>query len=368
MNVRSLARLLAALGLAAVVALGTVGAAAAMPPSGADDRGVVDEGGQPRQDPPADDVETDDDEADDPETEEPDPRVENPGPIPVDLDSDAIGGDTPGDGSSGGGGTPTADQVDPHASAPTANLRKLANALVVTQRTNSIWFEVDAPAGLGVGPIEISVGWGGQRFTGYYDDTRATAYRFAFPPLTGAARQEYISVSLLERVPGGPYAYSIVKPVTVVPLYDITVSRLHVDVEGSCDLIGSADPTVFWVDPEGVQHQDFPHSYDTGNRSEFGSVAAFAGTWDNATVSRGLTRPTLEWVDEDPGGFGTVGENALPRGSALLPFAASYPGVDSTPIVDEVSQRLPDAGGDDCSALMYYTISYRLELGLTASG
>lgn len=365
MNVRSWAGLAAALGLAAAVALGTVGAAAAVPPSGAGDPSLVDLREQSRPTPQADGPGTGDDGTGDPVTEVPDPRVVNPRPIPV--DPDAGGGDPPADGPGVDPAAPNDDQVGPHASAPTANLRTLANAIVVTQRTNSIWFEVDAPAGLGVGPIEISVGWGGERFTGFYDDTRVTAYRFAFPPLTGAPRQEYISVSLLERVPGGPYAYGIVKPVTVVPLFDVFVSNLHMDVEGSCDLVGSADPMVFWMDPDGVQRRDYPRSYDDDSpQSEFGYVPGFAATFDNVTVGRGLTRPTLEWVDEDPG---EVGENALPRGSALLPFNVSYPEVDRLlpPIVEEVTLQLPDAGGDDCSALLSYTISYRLEQGLNAS-
>lgn len=144
MNRRTLARLVAAAGLAAAVSIGMAGPAAALPPPGADDRGAVDEREQPG-----------------PETADPDPAVEDPGPVTGNPDPRTT---NPGPVPDTTGGAPTTEQAGPHASAPTANLRKLADALVVEHE--GIYLDITAPPGLGVGPIEISIGFGPERFTG----------------------------------------------------------------------------------------------------------------------------------------------------------------------------------------------------------
>lgn len=89
------------------------------------------------------------------------------------------------------------------AAAPTQNLRRLADAIVVQHK--GIYLRVTAPAGLNIGPIEISIGFGGQRYTRNYDNARGTNDLLAYPPLDGAARREYWDITLTERVPGGPY-------------------------------------------------------------------------------------------------------------------------------------------------------------------
>lgn len=138
----------------------------------------------------------------------------------------------------------------------------------------------------------------------------------------------------------------------VDPQYTVTISDLFINADGDgfCDPVGSADPTVFWVDPDGVTHRKFAFDLD--------HVSDFRGTWTEVDVNRGLTKPTLEWADRDIDGIGSVGENVLPRGPQLLPFPGSYP--DRNPVVQEVVETLPDAGGDGCSASMYYTITYTL--------
>lgn len=271
-------------------------------------------------------------------TPEPDPRVANPGPATADAPAPASEEPQPTDAAAGG----------PHASAPTANLRKLANALVVTK--NSPTVEVSAPAGLDVGIVEISILFGADRLTRNYNNASGSRFEVHAPPGDGTVRQDNLDITLTERNPGGPHHYSILSNVSIAPLFTVTVSPLTVNAFGSsCDLVGYADPTIFWVDPAGV-----PHRYDLS--SAIGEISAFGGTWTDVSTSSGLTMPTLEWVDRDPGGFGSIGENALPRGAALLPLPGYLPQAGS--IKYPFSDRYADAGGDsDCFADLAYTVT-----------
>lgn len=102
-----------------------------------------------------------------------------------------------------------------------------------------------------------------------------------------------------------------------------------------------------WTDPDGVQR-----TVDLAGHS--GSLPGFAGTWTQVGARSGLTEPVIEWTDRDPGG--PIGENALPRGVALLPQPVST-GFGATE--RRVSLQLPDSGGDrGCSASIGYTITY----------
>jgi hypothetical protein len=271
-------------------------------------------------------------------TPTPDPRVTNPGPATADAPVPASEEPQPTEAAAGG----------PHASAPTANLRKLANALVVTK--NSPTVEVSAPAGLDVGIVEISILFGADRLTRNYNNTSGSRFEVHAPPGDGTVRQDNLDITLTERNPGGPHHYSILSSVSIAPLFTVTVSPLTVNAFGSsCDLVGYADPTIFWVDPAGV-----PHRYDLS--SAIGEISAFGGTWTDVSTSSGLTMPTLEWVDRDPGGFGSIGENALPRGAALLPLPGYLPQTDS--IKYPFNDRYADAGGDsDCFADLSYTVT-----------
>lgn len=234
----------------------------------------------------------------------------------------------------------------PHDAAPTANLRTLANAIVM--RHQGLYLQVSTPAGLGVGPVEISIGYGGQRLTRTYSNTYPAEYTVAFPPLTGAARLEYVDITLTERVPGGPFHYAIVKRIEVVPTYTVTASALEFGTGGCDPLNGAADPTFAWVDPAGGQHR-FHGSGDQETLDQFG------GTWTGVDVRTGLTSPVLTWVDRDPGGITIPRSYTLPRGEPLLPFTGSYPTADT--VVHEVVDTLPDIGGD-CEAQVRYTLTY----------
>ncbi|MHA6784117.1 hypothetical protein ACVGOW_24450 [Pseudonocardia saturnea] len=329
------------------------GPASAEPPTGGPHPTVVAARGTPDPGPPAP---APDPRVTDPgptTTATPDPRVTNPGPFPVPAPPvtgpvpvppttapPAPAGDAP---------PPAAPAADgPHAAAPTANLRRLAAAL--TTQVRGVTAEVGAPAGLGVGPIEISVSWGGRRLTANYDEATGRRFENHVEPRDGAIREEYLTTTLTERVPGGPHHYSIHTPVVVEPLYDITVSEAYLYAHGTCDVpasLNAADPTVTWTNPDGVQR-----TVDLTDNA--GRLSGFAGTWTGVGARRGLTEPVVEWVDRDPGG--PIGENALPRGAALLPQPEST-GFGTTE--RRIHLELPDSGGDrGCSASVGYTISY----------
>ena len=148
------------------------------------------------------------------------------------------------------------------------------------------------------------------------------------------------------------------RQLTVAPRFTISISPIvmEADYRGSCDLVGSADPTLVWVDPAGTQHREDPSG---------GVVNGFAGSWRDVAIGSDHRLPTLSWIDRDPG---EAGENVQPRGSApLLPlpedigepdFAVGVPAY-----VVPVAEELRDAGGDDCTARMTYRISYVLQSG-----
>lgn len=147
-------------------------------------------------------------------------------------------------------------------------------------------------------------------------------------------------------------AYAAELKVFVEPAYDITISAVTMTFLSGCDpFSGPSDPTVFWVDANGAQHRRDLY-LSAGIRLD---MDAFAGTWTAVRTGDGLTMPTLEWVDRDPVGFGSVGENALPRGPQLLPFP-DPPGEAAT---RRIGYWLHDGGGDDCEAYFDYTITYR---------
>jgi hypothetical protein len=246
-------------------------------------------------------------------------------------------------------GLAEAELAGPHDSAPTANLRRLANAIGL--RNQGLCLEVTTPPGLGVGPVEISIGYGAGRLTRTYSNTNPAEYTVEFPPLTGAVRQEHVAITLTERVPGGPFHYTILSQVDVVPQYTVTASDLSFATGGCDPLNGEADPTFAWVDPSGGLHR-----VHTGG--DAGSFDQFRGTWTGVDVNTGLTAPVITWVDRDPGGITIPRSYWLPRGEPLLPFAVSYPTTDT--VVQEVTDTLTDIGGD-CEAQVRYTLTYNPE-------
>ncbi|MGQ0577271.1 MAG: hypothetical protein ACT4RN_24165 [Pseudonocardia sp.] len=380
MNGTSSARLVAALALITATTLGMVGPAAAAPPPGPDGGGTATRtaaSGPPSQaagqpDPRATNPGLTSTVPPPPEPcpvaapgpgpvaprpEEPDPKVTNPGPgtgVPCPTGSPAPATpapETPGNPTpdpTAGAQAPPAGNTGQHASAPTANLRKLAEALTV--RTKGITTAVLAPPGLGVGPIEISFSMGANRITTQYGNENGSRHAVDAAPQDGTVRDETLAVSLLERTPGGPYHYAIVQVVRVEPLYRFEFGALRVQAYGGCDLFGAPDPTVSWVDADGMQRQA-----DAGSAGgPYGNdlVPEFSAEWRDVSVNRGLTLPTVEWFDRDV--FGPVGQNALSRGAPLLP----RPGRQETRDTHHefFSEVQPEAGGQDCKA----TVSYRL--------
>jgi hypothetical protein len=225
--------------------------------------------------------------------------------------------------------------------------------------TARVW----APPGVDVGPVEITATFGGDRvLTAEYAPGSGTLLKHHFPHLHGNLRTENLDVTLRERGPDGPLMYSMEQAVTIRPQFDITFSRLTGDIDGRCDLIGSPDPTVFWMDANGVQHR---HDRNGGFLGFWApgmtwDVEGFATTVRRASLDQGPTLPTFEWYDRDP--RGSIGEPGLPRGPRLLPRPDSPAGLAET-VLPVRTPHLPEADGDGCTASFSYTIHYRPVLG-----
>lgn len=242
---------------------------------------------------------------------------------------------------------------------PTAGLRRLAEAMIVTNRGLSA--QVSLPAGLTTTPTEVSVSFGANRETHVYNNANGTGADVSVPPQNGAVRTEYLSVSMRELTPENAH-YSTVRQLTVVPKFRVDISVLGVTApyEGRCDYFGGADPTVVWLEGDGERHRQNP-SYGVIDGSYVASDS-FGGTYYSVSMNDDIRLFTLSWYDRD---FGEIGDYALTRREErLLPLPENLAPQDAAgfvaPYERVITEVLPDSGGDRCTAQLSYRLTYTL--------
>ncbi|MDN5860711.1 MAG: hypothetical protein L0H84_19080, partial [Pseudonocardia sp.] len=293
----------------------------------------------------------------------PDPKVTNPGPRtgdpcpPAEDPAPGPGGAPAEPTAAPAPGAPPAEQADAHADAPTASLRTLATAIRTTM--SGVTARVFAPPGVDVGPVEITVNFGTDKVLTYaYSRSGGTPFLHHFPHGYGQIRTEQIAITLRESTPAGPRMYAFESTVTVEPQFDITVSEIRGDLDRRCDFLGAGEPTVFWVDAEGVLHRHDNSGFLAPGYTW--NVDGSALTVKRASLKRGLTLPAISWYERDL--FGSIGEPYLPRGPQLLPRPDAPAGLVDTVVPVRVGP-LKDGDGDDCAATFDYTIRYHPVVG-----
>jgi hypothetical protein len=214
-----------------------------------------------------------------------------------------------GRGGTTGGTSGTNAPAGPFSDAPTDNLFQIASHLSL--RHKSVTTVVAAPAGLPItNPVEISILFGTHRITRNYTKATINRFVFNFDALDGVKRRENVTVSLRDDTPTGPKTYALLWTVDIEPLFDVTISPLRFIALDTCDPVGSADPVIRWVDPNGTQ-------FETELDGDAGLITShFAGTLRQVGISSGLTLPNINWYDDD---FGLEFKLPPPRGLPLLP-------------------------------------------------
>jgi hypothetical protein len=239
---------------------------------------------------------------------------------------------------------------EPHAGAPTDNLRRLATALRVKHKSTTGVMTVAAGLNL-TAPVEISVLWDEvgprpTRATQDYNNAAGNRSLFLFPPGDGRPRRVAVVITLAERLPDATSApYAVRTNVTITPLYDVTVSPLRFTLEDDCDLVRDTEILLYWLRPDGSAGQ-FRWSLIEGQTV---SVPGFAATYREAGVSTGLEEPPLKFYEDDFDGGASFHGPPGRTGRALLP--------GGNRAVDRYTYAINDV---QCGARYRYDITFQL--------
>jgi hypothetical protein len=236
----------------------------------------------------------------------------------------------------------------PHANAPTDNLRRLATALRLKHK--SVTGVLTVAAGLNLtAQVEISILWdfGGPRPTRASQDyNNATGNRFIFPfPAGDGSRRNVANVITLgERDANGKItvAHGVRSDVTIMPLYDVTVSALEVKMLTDCDLVGASEVGIRVRYPD---NQTEVYKIDT-YQDNIHTFTAFARAHQEVGQASDFVKPVVDFYEEDYGEFYST---IPPTGTPLLP------GADYT-----FDKLLVAVNDEDCQAGFKYSVTYRL--------
>jgi hypothetical protein len=233
---------------------------------------------------------------------------------------------------------------NPYGDAPTANLKRVANAL--RWNNKSITAVVTLPAGLNLtAPVDVSILFGayGPRATQTYNNATGNRYVHNFPDRDGLKRPEELIISLMERGANGDNsAYAVRPTVQIEPLYDLSTSPLRFLLVNDCDDVGASEVLLQWLYPD-YQPGKFTRGMRGGQSID---IAAFARTYLEVGQSANLKEPKFTFNEEDPGGF----------------YSAPDPSVASPPLLPGTTRtiNLTEYGPRFCSAQLRYTVTYRL--------
>jgi hypothetical protein len=243
------------------------------------------------------------------------------------------------------GGTSGTATPGPRYTTGSANLDKLANALVTYNK--SVTAVLRAPAGLQLTrPVDIVVVFGSTPVSQRYSNTSGNRLVHQFDPGTGALRRERVTITLSER---DPLTTQIVKSFTintgadVLALWDVVVNPLRIQFWQQCDLVSDADPHVYWYDATGMLRDTL---LDPGFNETVAISAGFAGTWYEVKASDPLFRPEIWWFEED-----------LASDFEPLPVPALVP---LLPTADQSNSFVLQDRYGQCSAVFSYTVRVAL--------
>jgi hypothetical protein len=237
-------------------------------------------------------------------------------PATADTSHEEIGPTAEGVDNQGRGGLP--GLVEPnatvHVTAPTASLATVRNAIQVTSKSVSVNLRIAPNLPVTV-PVEISVAYISpaqtQRQTKTYNPAIGLTLLYHEAEGDGKPRSMHLDITVRELVPNGQ-SFSSGKDLTIIPLYDVSLSQLRFAMLSACDLHGKNDITLRWDSPD-------------GRRREAKFVVAKHGekvirqfSWGHRGVSAQstLVEPSMQFVERDP--IPDLGFNPLRRSSTPL--------------------------------------------------
>jgi hypothetical protein len=236
---------------------------------------------------------------------------------------------------------------DSNHGAPTANLKKVANALHLNYK--SVTVVVTAPHGLGltnrVG-IDLRYGSQGEHLAQTYDNRSGNRLLVNLPEGDGQKRRQPVVIRLSELAANGTVQqYEIKSMLELEPLYAISFSAPNFYLLNDCDTFGDSEPWVFWRFATNTFGDD-KLSLAGGDTKQ---VEGFAIVYSEVGQSRHFGVPTFRFVERDPDPGGFTSKDAPPLETALVPGRSRT-----------VKQRLVADGDKNCLADVDFHITYAL--------
>jgi hypothetical protein len=193
---------------------------------------------------------------------------------------------------------------DPNAGAPTANLKRVANALHLKYK--SVTAVVTLPAGLGVtNRVDVSVDFDergqSQRVTQAYSNADGNRILANLADNGGQRRRAEVVISLAEATGSGTAAtYAVRSTVDLEPLYDVSLGELHAYLDHDCDPVFASEPHIYWSSADGRVSDVELSMYGGSIRP----VPKFRRTFTEVGQSGGLKVPAfMFWEEEGVGDF-----------------------------------------------------------------
>jgi len=216
----------------------------------------------------------------------------------------------------------TLQRADPTVSAPTPSLTVIRNTIQVTSKSVSVNLRI--PAGLPpvTVPVEVSVAYISpvqtQRQTKTYDRATGLVILYHEAEGDGKPRSLRLDITLRELVPNGK-SFSFSKQLTIIPLYDVLVSRLDFFMGTACDLLGKSDITFIWTSPDDQRHTiKFKLGLGQGR-----GISDFGSRHREVSTQSKLVAPTMQFFERDL--IPDFGYNPMRSGPPLLPGPTKQP-------------------------------------------
>ncbi|UVT17255.1 MAG: hypothetical protein H8K04_06845 [Nitrospira sp.] len=200
------------------------------------------------------------------------------------------------------------------AIAPTASLTTVRNAIQVTSKSVSVNLRIAPNLPVTV-PVEISVAYISpaqtQRQTKTYNPATGLTLLYHEAEGDGKPRSMHLDITVRELVPNGQ-SFSSGKDFTIIPLYDVSLSRLRFAMLAGCDIHGKNDITLRWDSPDGRRREVQFGVAKHGERV----IRQFSWGHRGISTESTLVEPSMQFFERDP--LPNFGFNPLRRSSTPL--------------------------------------------------
>ncbi len=183
--------------------------------------------------------------------------------------------------------------------APTPSLTAIRNAIRVTSKSVSVNLRISPNLPVTV-PVEVSVAYISsaqtQRLTKTYSPASGLTLLYREAEGNGKPRAMTVDITVRELVPNGK-SFAVSKQLTIIPLYQATVSPLKFHMATQCDTVGKSDITFHWIYFNGTHREQ---KFDLGLGETkivnlFNSIRREFSTEDN------FKEPVMQFFERDLG-------------------------------------------------------------------